>query len=110
MYEIMSSDLPNSQWLVPTLDTTFGKMLKLPHKDDLVIVLYRGNHGWSTSEHHPQVLLRHQVYAENLVPLITDRTIEIVVVGLNTGRWVTVWAQREAEILYPLAKADSASQ
>lgn len=90
-------------WTVPIGEPhTFGQCVEHGISDQLVLVLHRGTSGWKTPENMPHCSLSHQIYAKNLEPLFSDSD-EIVVVGLNTGTWQTVWAKDARNISHPLA-------
>jgi hypothetical protein len=90
-----------SAWRTTLRDTAFGIMVDTGIREGPVIVLYRATHGWKTGEGwNAHVHLPHQVYAEKLQPIIDLRPREIVVVGLWTGKWVTIWSATPKEISF----------
>jgi hypothetical protein len=90
-----------SAWRTTLRDTPFGTMVETGIMEGPVIVLYRATHGWKTGDGwNAHAHLPHQIYAEKLQPIIELRPREIVVVGLWTGKWVTIWAANPKEISF----------
>lgn len=101
----MTNVAEKNLWRVPAVDNTFGEYLDLPKEMKHVIVLHRGPGGWSTHPAMAHTYLRHQIYTEELTPILLDqRVLEIVAVCLDTGRWQTIWAFSDGEVSHPSGK------
>lgn len=93
---------PFNPYQVPLVDSpVFGVRLSNPVRDSLVIVLRRGQSGWHTPPNLQHSRLPGQIYKADIDEAVADTIREIVVVGLNTGTWVTVWASSPSEITHP---------
>ena len=94
-----------SKYVVPLVDhQPFGTHIQHGIEDSLVMVVSRGDNGWAAGPGPLSfTLLPGQVYAENLIHLFGTSNIvkEVVVVGLHTGIWRTVWAIDDRNITYP---------
>lgn len=86
---------------VPTYESNFGAVLA-HGLDGLVLMLHRGVHGWTCVKGHAS--LPGQTYLKDLNAVVGNAE-EIVAVGLQTGRWVTVWALNETHVNYPQTQA-----
>lgn len=92
------------RWRVPLSDTgTFGQWVQHGLKDGLVQVMLRDNGGWLP---HSRPCLPGQVYRKKVQEAVdnADNTVhEVVVVGMETGTWVTVWAVKDNDVTHQLA-------
>lgn len=108
MSEEMSDELRAAVargWRVLVKPSTFGERLDHGVTDPLVIVLHRGRHGWKAAG-YGDVKLPHQIYLADLTPLC-EFSHEIVVVGLRSGVWRTVWARSDRDVSHAALCAQS---
>lgn len=86
-------------WRVPVLQSPFGERLDHGVRDELVLVMHRGAHGWKAAG-QGHALLAHQLYVKNVEPLCAA-SHEVAVVGLYGGGWRTVWARSDDDVTHP---------
>ena len=99
------SPCAGSMWRVRMIESfCFGKSLDVGIGGEPVIVLHRGPSGWKTPDGMSHLRLSHQIYVRDLADATKHPTHEIAVVGMKTGKWVTVWARTDADVSYPSNK------
>src|SRR5690606_18392482 len=86
-------------WRVPVLQSPFGERLDHGVRDELVLVLHRGTHGWQAAGQGHARLAR-QIYVKDVEPLCAA-SYEVAVVGLSGGGWRTVWARSDDDVTHP---------
>lgn len=86
-------------WRVPVLQSPFGERLDHGVRDELVLVMHRGTHGWKAAGQGHARLAR-QIYVKNVEPLCAT-SYEVAVVGLSGGGWRTVWARSDDDVTHP---------
>lgn len=76
--------------------------LNLPREmGSSLVALYRKNHGWRTPADLPFTRIKNQWDPADFAEVIDRRPYEIVLVSLETGQWLTVWAYREDQVSHP---------
>ena len=97
----MTTATKYGEYTVPIRNSHFGDYCDI-RLDGLILVMYRGNHGWKAASGRLQFArLPGQIYTKEVDKIIEFGVREIVAVDLKSGQWQTIWASAEKEISHP---------